>query len=688
MAQALSAVSDQNIVPDKLPFDTISFVNDCCAVEVISGRAKYNVNLQTYECKKIGDVNERDQQAQAGRGRFRFRRGGMQPPPQMPEVKKDEIRYFKSPDGKWEAFVKNYNLFARSTLTQEIYPLTSDGIEQYYYSPEDISWSYDSKKLVTNIVKPVKKRLVHYVESSPADQLQPKYSEVEYEKPGDPIEIKKPRLFHIDTKKQIEVSDELFADPYYGTENWHWRPDSAAFYFYYNQRGHQVARVIEMNADTGQCRPVIDEQSDTFIDYAHKKYLEYIDKTNEIIWSSERDGWNHLYLYDMNTGRVKNQITKGDWVWRRVDKLDANDRQIWFQASGFSKGQDPYFMHCFRINFDGTGLVALTEADSTHFVQYSPDYKFYTDAYSRIDMPPIYQLKKSSDGSLVMELEKADANALLAAGWKVPEPFVAMSRDDRFEIWGVIYRPTQLDPNKKYPVIEDIYAGPQGSFVPKNWRSFYSQQALVELGFIVVQIDGMGTSNRCRDFHHFSWHNLGDAGLPDRIKWMKKAAEKYPYMDITRVGVYGTSAGGQSATGALLFHPEFYKVGVSSCGCHDNRMDKLWWNELWMGYPVGPHYAAQSNVTNANKLQGRLLLIVGEMDHNVDPSSTMQVVNALIKAKKDFELLVVPGMDHSNGGEYGERKRRDFFVKYLLGQEPPDWNISEPNEPEKQQQPN
>jgi dipeptidyl aminopeptidase/acylaminoacyl peptidase len=344
-------------------------------------------------------------------------------------------------------------------------------------------------------------------------------------------------------------------------------------------------------------------------------------------------------------------------------------------------------MHCFRINFDGTGLVALTEADSTHFVQYSPDYKFYIDAYSRVDMPPIYQLKKSSDGSLVMELEKADANALLAAGWKVPEPFVAMSRDDRFEIWGVIYRPTQLDPNKKYPVIEDIYAGPQGSFVPKSWRSFYYQQALAELGFIVVQIDGMGTSNRCRDFHHFCWHNLGDAGLPDRIKWMKKAAEKYPYMDITRVGVYGTSAGAQSATGALLFHPEFYKVGVSSCGCHDNRMDKLWWNELWMGYPVGPHYAAQSNVTNANKLQGRLLLIVGEMDHNVDPSSTMQVVNALIKAKKDFELLVVPGMDHSNGGEYGERKRRDFFVKYLLGQEPPDWNKPDSNEPQKQEMP-
>ena len=389
-------------------------------------------------------------------------------------------------------------------------------------------------------------------------------------------------------------------------------------------------------------------------------------------------------MYDTQTGKVKNQITKGQFVWKSVEKLDKEKRQICFTACGYYKGQDPYFIQYFRVNFDGTGLVELTKGNGTHTVRYSPERLFFVDTYSRVDMPPVSELRKTADGSLVCELEKAEASDLLATGWKTPEPFVAMSRDDRFEIWGVIFRPTNFDPNNKYPVIEDIYAGPQDSFVPKSWRNFYYQQSLAELGFIVVQIDGMGTSNRCREFHHFCYKNLADAGLPDRIKWMTKAAEKYPYMDITRVGVYGTSAGGQSSTGAVLFHPEFYKVAVSSCGCHDNRMDKMWWNEQWMSYPVGKEYAEQSNVTNAHKLQGKLLLIVGEMDHNVDPSSTMQVVNALIKAKKDFDLLVVPGMDHSNGGQYGERKRRDFFVKNLLGQETPDWN-KEPVKEEQQQ---
>jgi dipeptidyl aminopeptidase/acylaminoacyl peptidase len=289
-------------------------------------------------------------------------------------------------------------------------------------------------------------------------------------------------------------------------------------------------------------------------------------------------------------------------------------------------------------------------------------------------MPPVHELRRSRDGSLICELERADITDLLASGWKIPEPFMALSRDDKHEIWGVIYRPTNFDATRKYPVIENIYAGPHGSFVPKQWSYHHQPQALAELGFITVQIDGMGTSNRSKAFHHFAAKNIADAGLPDRIKWIKKAAQHYSYMDINRVGIYGTSAGGQSAAGAVLNHPEFYLAAVASCGCHDNRMDKIWWNEMWMGYPVGPHYAEQSNVTNAHKLQGKLMLIVGEMDKNVDPSSTMQVVDALIKAEKDFELLVVPGMGHSDGGKYGTRRSWDFFVRHLMGVKPPDWN--------------
>jgi dipeptidyl aminopeptidase/acylaminoacyl peptidase len=264
---------------------------------------------------------------------------------------------------------------------------------------------------------------------------------------------------------------------------------------------------------------------------------------------------------------------------------------------------------------------------------------------------------------------------LVATGWRAPEPFTAKGRDGKTDIWGVIIRPMNFDPALKYPVIENIYAGPQGSFVPKAFSTQAGMQTLAELGFIVVQIDGMGTGNRSKAFHDVAWKNLGDAGFPDRILWHKAVAAKYPYYDITRVGIYGTSAGGQNAMGAVLFHPEFYKAAAASAGCHDNRMDKIWWNEQWMGWPIGPEYAASSNVEHAAKLQGALLLIVGELDTNVDPASTMQVVNKLILANKDFDLMVIPNADHTNGGAYGDRKRFDFFMRHLRGVETPSWNM-------------
>jgi dipeptidyl aminopeptidase/acylaminoacyl peptidase len=289
----------------------------------------------------------------------------------------------------------------------------------------------------------------------------------------------------------------------------------------------------------------------------------------------------------------------------------------------------------------------------------------------------VAELHRTEDGSLVSTLEKGDITALAAAGWKPPEVFVAKGRDGVTDIWGVIYRPTTFNPAKKYPVIENIYAGPQGSFVPKSFAAFNGMQATAEIGFIVVQIDGMGTSNRSKAFHDVAWQNIKDAGFPDRILWHKAVAAKYPYYDITRVGLYGTSAGGQNSLGGLLFFPDFYKVAVSAAGCHDNRMDKIWWNEQWMGWPIGDQYSASSNVDNAWRLRGKVMLVVGEMDHNVDPSSTMQVVNQLIKHNKDFDLLVVPGMDHGSGGAYGDHKRFDFFTRNLLGVTPPEWSVIE-----------
>ena len=376
---------------------------------------------------------------------------------------------------------------------------------------------------------------------------------------------------------------------------------------------------------------------------------------------------------------MKTQITKGSWPVRNVQKVDEVHRQIWFSAGGMTAGRDPYFLHYYRIDFDGTNLVALTAADADHHVAYSSDLQLFVDTFSRVDLPTVSQLRRTSDRSLVAEIEHADVSELLAGGWKAPESFTAKGRDDATDIWGLIFRPAAFDPSQRYPVIENIYAGPHGSHVPKNFSAYSASQAQADLGFIVVQIDGMGTSNRSKAFHDVAWQNLGDAGFADRILWHKAVAAKYPWYDISRVGIYGGSAGGQNSMGALLFHPEFYKVAVSFAGCHDNRMDKIWWNEQWMGWPLGPQYGASSNVDNAARLQGKLLLVVGELDTNVDPASTMQVANALIKAGKMFDLLVVPGENHGAGrggpsAAYGDRKRFDFFVQHLLGQSPPDWN--------------
>jgi dienelactone hydrolase len=593
-----------------------------------------------------------------------------------------EAQICRSFDGKWEALIQNFNLFLRPVGGSDpATPLSFDGSDGNYYTLQSIAWSPDSKKLVAYHTRPGYNRQVHYIESSPADQIQPKHTSRFYLKPGDALDMAYPALFDVATKQETEIDSALFPNAYaLGLPVW-WK-DSRAFTFAYNERGHQVYRLIEVDAQTAKARALIDEQSKTFIYYnalgpgmsGGRLYRYDVNDGKEIIWASERDGWEHLYLYDGVTGRVKNQITKGNWLVRNVDWVDAANRQIWFEAGGMNAAQDPYFTHYYRINFDGTGLTKLTEADGNHTASFSPDRKYYVDTWSRVDLAPMAQLRRTADQQLIMELEKGDASALLAAGFRFPEVFVAKGRDGKTDIWGTIVRPMNFDPAKKYPVIEQIYAGPQGSFVPKTFSAVSATQALAELGFIVVQIDGMGTSNRSKAFHDVAFKNLGDAGFPDRILWHKAVAAKYPYYDISRVGIYGTSAGGQNSLGGVLFHPEFYKVVVTNSGCHDNRMDKIWWNEQWMGWPLGPQYAASSNVDNAYRLQGRALIIIGELDTNVDPTSSMQVVNALVKAHKHFDMLYIPGQNHGVGVLGTEHYRDDYFVHYLLGVEPPDWN--------------
>ena len=659
LATSLSTASRKKIEALKLPFTTFQFTNNSSSIEFTVEDVRWKVTLNDYACQNLGLANTSPRKASLPQNRNQF-----------------GDRKVPSPDAKWEAKIVNFNLHVNEIGKQPSKQLSADGLEKNYYDGRSIVWSPDSKKLVAYRIRPGLHRQVAYIESSPEDQVQPKSHMIDYAKPGDTLDWQQPVLFDVASGRQILIDNALFQNPYQLTKPVWWE-DSRAFTIEYNQRGHQLYRVIEVDGQKGEARTIINEAPTTFFCYSQKKFRHDLGDGKQMIWMSERDGWNHLYLYNSVTGKVINQITKGNWPVRGVESVDDQRKHIYFRASGMYPGRDPYFVHYYRINFDGTGLVPLTEADANHSVSLSADSLYYVDTYSRLDLPPVSELRSTSDPKMVQWIERGDIDELLKSGWRAPEVFTASGRDGKTEIWGIIVRPSNFSAGKKYPVIEYIYAGPQDSFVPKSFSPYTSMQALAELGFIVVQVDGMGTSNRSKSFHDVAWRNLADAGFPDRILWHKAVAAKYSYYDISKVGIYGHSAGGQNAMGALLFHPEFYKVAVSSCGCHDNRMDKIWWNEQWMGWPLGEQYVACSNVENAGKLQGKLLLSVGELDNNVDPSSTFQVVNALVKAKKSFEFVLLPGQGHSNGGVYGDRTRNDFFVHHLLGLEPPDWNTSE-----------
>ena len=692
LADALSRATGQRYIATRLPFQNFVFNEQLSAIEMTIDGARWTCALADYSCR----TPELPRPGEVRRGITGPVRGDQSASVSRPRL---------SPDGKWMAFIDNYNVAIRPFGGDKRMSLSTDGSEGNYYDPASLAWSPDSQKLVAYRVRPGYRRLVHYIASSPEDQLQPRHWALQYAKPGDLLDLEQPVLFDVRSQKQINIDPQLFPNPY-DLSDLVWRKDSRAFTFEYNQRGHQVFRVIEVDAGTGTPRAVVSEEPRTFFYYnrsaatlqAGKRYRHDLADGKEVVWMSERDGWNHLYLIDGATGTLKTQITRGAWPVRHVIKVDEEKRQLWFSAGGVDAGKDPYFQHYFRINLDGTGLTRLTTADANHVVEFSSDMKYFLDHYSRPDFPSVLELHRLEGEGVSPRLDSAtakavaletwaidrgDISALLKLGWQPPEVFVAKGRDNTTDIWGLVWKPRNFDPTKKYPVIEYIYAGPHGTHTPKSFAAASGMQAQAELGFIVVQIDGMGTSNRSKAFHDVAWQNIKDGGFPDRILWHRAFAAKHPWYDITRVGIYGGSAGGQNAMGALLFYPDFYKVAVSYAGCHDNRMDKIWWNEQWMGWPIGPQYAASSNVEHAARLQGKLLLIVGELDTNVDPSSTLQVVNALMKADKNFDFLLIPGAEHNAGrggeyGDYGERKRFDFFVRHLLGQNPPEWSVKVP----------
>lgn len=561
-------------------------------------------------------------------------------------------------------FIKEFNLWARDPETNQESAITTDGNDQCGYE-HPLRWSPSGGHFAVMRTRFVKPRNVTLIDSAPAEQVQPKTVVIDYAKPGDPLDHPQLCVFDAAGNQQHQLDESLTPTPF-AFRDLSWRSDGNAVRLVYNERGHQRLQVIELNLEDGLSRVIVDEQCNTFIDYAGKYFLRFLDDTDELIWMSERDGWNHLYLIDQSTGNVIRQLTSGQWAVREVVDVDEAGRTMLVAAGGVVGGEDPYYLHLLRVSLDGGEVIKLTDGNGTHQWKLSPTNRYFSDCRSRVDLPPETVIRSLETGTLIAPAEVADISDLVASGWTMPQPFVAKGRDGVTDIHGVIIYPRNFDKRQTYPVLEMIYAGPHAAHVPKSFQRLPDlHQAADGLGgkpFIVVRIDAMGTSHRSKAFHDVCWKNLGDGGFPDRILWMKAAATTVPQMDLQRVGIWGGSAGGQNAVRALVAHGDFYQAAFSDCGCHDNRMDKMWWNELWMGWPVGPHYEEQSNVAQAHRITGKLMLSVGELDTNVDPASTLQLVDALIKADKDFELLFFPGAGHGVGsGEYGTRRRMDFF---------------------------
>lgn len=659
LAEGIKTVTGKTVSPAKLDITKMSFSADAKTITFKKGADWMRCDLNTYQCAKTTDTSSYHYDSSRPLQRRTYR---------WADVRRDSI----SPDKKWRAYSKGGNLFIKELEGGKEQQITRDGSLDKPYG--DFSWSPDSRHIIGYLTDPVVQKKVYYVLSSVPGTTRGQLRSHDYDQPGDPFTIYTPYIFNIGDKSAIKVDAEKI--DFFGAPEAHWRKGSDRFYTYERvDRGHQRFRVIEVDVTTGKTRNVIDEKTNTFI-YEQRLYTHYLPDSHEIVWITEQDGWRHIYLVNDINGEQK-LVTKGDWVVRDIDSVDSKKRQIWFTASGINPNEDPYFVHYYRIGFDGKNMIDLTPAKGNHTVVFSPDRSFYLDTYSQVNIPPVTQLCKTADGGKILEIEKTDTRALLATGIKLPEVFVAKGRDGKTDMWGVVYRPADFDSTKTYPVIENIYAGPQDSFVPKSFSPVNEMQSIAQLGFIVVQVDCMGTANRSKAFHDVCWKNIVDGGFPDRILWIKALAKKYPQADTTRVGIYGTSAGGQNSAQAVLFHSDFYKAAVSSCGCHDNRIDKQWWNEQWMGYPVGAHYEQQSNITNAAKLGGSLLLMVGEADENVPPETTFRFADALEKANKNFDLVVIPGSNHTDGGPYGRRKKRDFFVKQLLHVDPPGREIGE-----------
>lgn len=595
-----------------------------------------------------------------------------------------------SPDGKKAILIKDYNLYVKDVASGKLTQLTTDGIKDYGYATDNagwkhsnapiLRWSPDSKKIATFQQDQRNSNDMYLVTTNVGA---PKLEAWKYPLPGDKqIPTIRRVIINVETPKVISLN--IPADPHRATlsddisssgtfDDIDWKADGTELAFVSTSRDHKNEKFRIANATTGSVREIFEETVKTQFESGQGEInWRYLPDSKEIIWYSERDDWGHLYLYDATTGKVKNQITKGNWVLTRLIKVDSKSRTVYFMANGLDK-INPYFAHLYKIGLDGKNLTDLTPEPGNHAVSLSPSEKYFIDSYSQPDVPASIVFR-NIDGKMITPIEKTDVSRLAATGWKAPTPVSVKADDHKTDIYGLVFTPTKMDAGKKYPVIDYIYPGPQGGSVG-SWGFSASRgdhQALAELGFIVVLMEGTSNPNRSKSFHDMSYGNMAINTLPDQIAAIKQLAAKYP-IDTTKVGIWGHSGGGFATAAAMFRYPDFFKVGIAESGNHDNRNYEDDWGERYNGLAENADYEAQANQNYAKNLKGKLMLVHGMMDDNVPPYNTLLVVEALEKANKSFDLVIFPNSAHGYGSysPYMMRRRWDYFVQHLLNAEPP-----------------
>jgi dipeptidyl aminopeptidase/acylaminoacyl peptidase len=663
LANSLSDLMKSEVNAKKLPFNQVRKTRNKQLSFTIKG-TQYYCELASYECQ----VNRLAK-------------------------KKNELL---SPNGQRAVFIREHNLWVRELASSEEKQLTSDGIENFAYATNNagwirqdtpvVKWSPDSKKLTTFRHDGRKVGDMAIVSTAVGH---PNIDVWKYPLPGDEHIFKIHRVV-IDVDNAVVIPLDMPADEHRSTITDHvagrdgslldidWAANSQSFAFVSSSRDHKLATLRIADAQTGSVTTIFTEKQESFFESGVQGISwQYLEKTNEVVWFSQRTDWGHLYLIDLATGKIKTAITEGDWTVISLLHINEDNGKLIFTGAG-REGEDPYFHYLYSINKDGSDLTLLTPEKQHHRISLSKDGQFFLDRISTYNQAEVSLIRDTNKGDGFV-VEQMNIDSLLATGWQAPSPFVVKDRNQQHDIHGLLYKPSDFDPSKSYPVVNYIYPGPQvGSIRGRHFRSARGDnQAIAELGFIVVEIDALGTPGRSKSFHDFYYGNMGDSGIPDQVAAIKQLAKRYQWLDDSRVGIWGHSGGGFASTRALLTFPDFYQVAVSQAGNHDNRNYADEWGEKYHGLLVAnddgsTNYDSQANQLDVASLQGKLLIAHGTTDTNVTPYNSLVVVEALIKANKDFDMLMLPNRGHGFAREpYMMRKRWDYFVEHLMGMKPP-----------------